>query len=82
MKTLVIVLTLMLLAACSPTVSDETYSFKLPPDLQDCRIVQLKSDSTLTPHYIYLIKCPEGYLKSTSIIPANKTSVPSAAMVY
>lgn len=82
MKTLVIALALMLLAACSPSVSDETYSFKLPPDLQDCRIVQLRNDAALNIHYIYLIKCPEGYLKSTSITPAGKTTIPSAAMVY
>lgn len=55
--------------------------FDLPDDLKHCELVHMSSEG-LSPHHIYLVKCPEGYLGTSYTYPVGEDTVSAAAVVY
>lgn len=66
---------LLLLAGCSPSNEDVSRDFILPADLKSCSIVKLTDgyDSK-----IFLIKCPEGYIGTSSVYREGKQTKTSS----
>lgn len=76
-------LSILLVVGCSPTVDDTSDSWKLPHDLKQCKVIEMEKGGGSS-KTIVLIKCPEGYLGATisKYNPNTKITESTTTVIY
>jgi hypothetical protein len=71
---LTLFISLILMACQYASTTDATHTFIMPEELEECKLIQLKSEKTLSPNQyaVHILKCPDGYRgTSTSYYQGN-----------
>lgn len=65
MKYLLLLMVLWITTGCTGETTDVSRDFQLPHDLKDCRLIRLTPDG-MSSDRVYILKCPEGYLGTST----------------
>lgn len=69
-KIVLVMFSVLFLASCTPGYNDNTGSYKLPTELQDCKIFELNGGAgNLTT--LYVVRCPNSSVTTTSSCGKN-----------